>query len=74
MHFQYEILAKLLVKKSGVTSSEIANALPSVSPHRRLTDMKQMGWVILKKKNDGENFYHYFGTPPETSTGNKKQK
>jgi hypothetical protein len=61
---QHQILARLLKRKLGCTSVEICDALPSVSPHRRLSDMKDQGWIITKKK-DGKLF-RYFGTPPKT--------
>ena len=66
MKTQHQILAKLLTRKSGCTSVDICEALPSVSPHRRLSDLKQMGWTILKKKKDGDKLITYFGIPPKT--------
>lgn len=59
---QHQKLAKLLTRKQGCTSVEICDALPSVSPHRRLSDMKELGWTILKKQ-DGK-LKRYFGKPP----------
>jgi hypothetical protein len=59
---QHQKLARLLTRKAGCTSVEICQALPSVSPHRRLSDMKDKGWVILKKR--GGKLITYFGNPP----------
>lgn len=61
---QHQKLAKLLTRKRGCTSVDIVAVLPSVSPHRRLTDMKQQGWTILKRKGDGR-LITYFGTAPK---------
>jgi hypothetical protein len=63
MKTQYAKLAQLLKRKSGCTSVDICAVLPSVSPHRRLSDMKEQGWTILKKQ-DGK-LKRYFGTPPQ---------
>lgn len=61
---QHEKLAKLLTRKTGCTSVDICDALPSVSPHRRISDLKEQGWTILKKQ-DGR-LKRYFGTPPKS--------
>lgn len=61
-------LKKLIQRKSGVTSVEIVKHLPSVTPHRRLSDLKEQGWEITYKlKADGHSKI-YFGKPPK---GNK---
>lgn len=60
---QHQKLARLLTRKRGCTSVDICDALPSVSPHRRLTDMKEQGWTILKRQ-DGK-LKRYFGIAPK---------
>lgn len=60
---QHEKLARLLARKNGCTSVDICDALPSVSPHRRLSDMKEAGWVILKKQEG--KLKRYFGIAPK---------
>lgn len=60
---QHQKLARLLTRKRGCTSVDICDALPSVSPHRRLTDMKEQGWTILKQQ-DGK-LKRYFGIAPK---------
>lgn len=61
---QHKKLAKLLTRKRGCTSVDICDALPSVSPHRRISDLKEQGWTILKRKGTGR-LINYFGTPPK---------
>ena len=59
-------LEKLLLKKSGTTTVEIAQKLPSTTPTRRLSDMRERGWTItFKLKEDGVTKI-YFGTPPKS--------
>lgn len=60
---QHDKLKKLLQRKSGCTSVDIAAVLPSVSPHRRISDLKEQGWTVLKKQ-DGR-LKRYYGTPPD---------
>jgi hypothetical protein len=57
-------LIKLLTRKRGCTSVDIVNGLPSVTPHRRISDLKDKGWTILKKKQD-DGLTVYFGKPPK---------
>lgn len=60
-----EILKKLLTRKRGVTSYEITLKMGTVCPHRRLTDLKEEGWSILRKEVEGKNYGRYFGISPE---------
>jgi hypothetical protein len=62
---QAEILKQLLQRKQGVKSYEIVKALPSVSPHRRLSDLKEQGWTITFKLMDDNKTKIYFGKPPK---------
>jgi len=41
---QHQKLERLLMRKRGCTSVDICAVLPSVSPHRRLSDLKERGW------------------------------
>lgn len=61
---QIEKLKKLLTRASGCTSVDIARTLPSVTPHRRLSDLKDRGWTILKKEAPNK-LTVYFGKPPK---------
>ena len=61
---QLDKLKKLIQRKQGVMSWEIAQKLPSVTPHRRLSDLKEQGWTVTwKKREDGMKVY--FGKAPE---------
>jgi hypothetical protein len=59
---QLEKLKRLLSRKRGCTSVDIAAVLPSVSPHRRISDIRAEGWTVVKKQ-DGK-LKRYWGTPP----------
>jgi hypothetical protein len=62
---QMDKLRKLLQRKSGVTSIEIVKTLPSVSPHRRISDLKEQGWTITSKLRSDNVTKVYFGKPPK---------
>lgn len=62
---QLEKLEKLLIKKRGTTTVEIAKTLPSVTPSRRLSDMRELGWTITFKLQEDGRTKIYFGQPPE---------
>ena len=59
-----EILKRLLTRKRGVTSFEIATLMGTVCPHRRMTDLKEQGWTILRKEIDGQKHGRYFCVDP----------
>lgn len=61
---QLDKLKKLIQRKQGVMSWEIAQKLPSVTPSRRVSDLRDLGWTITFKKTD-DNQKIFFGTPPE---------
>lgn len=48
---QLEKIRDLLTRKEGATSVEISRALPSVSPHRRISDLREAGYTIVKKQD-----------------------
>jgi len=68
MKTQCERLGKLLQRKRGATSMEIIDAVGTVSPHRRLFELKQRGWTIYKRPVLGTNYHRYFGIGPEVQT------
>ena len=61
---QLDKLKKLIQRKQGVMSWEIAQKLPSVTPSRRVSDLRDLGWTITFKKTD-DNQKIFFGTPPK---------
>ena len=61
---QCKRLEKLLQRKSGATSMEIIAAIKTVSPHSRMTELKNKGWVINRVPVKGKTYGIYRGTPP----------
>jgi len=61
---QLDKLKLLMQRKQGVTSVEIVKHLPSVTPHRRISDLKEAGWTITFKLMDDNKTKIYFGKPP----------
>jgi hypothetical protein len=66
MQTQTQRIGKLLQRKRGATSMEIIACGPTVSPHRRLADLKAQGWIITRVKVPGERYGRYHGQPPES--------
>ena len=62
---QHQILARLLSRKCGTTAMEIIARVGSVCPHKRMSDLKAMGWTITKKQVPGKRHHLYFGTAPK---------
>lgn len=62
---QHQILAKLLSRKSGATALEIIQRVGTVCPHKRMSDLKAMGWTITKRRVTGKKYHAYFGTAPK---------
>ena len=63
-HTQLERLGKLLTRKRGITSWEIVKFVGTVTPHRRLSDLKERGWIITKKEVLNSSCFRYFGISP----------
>ena len=61
---QCKKLGNLLTRKLGVTALEIIMQVGTVCPHKRMSDLKNEGWTILKKKVSGKNYHRYFGSAP----------
>lgn len=62
---QLDRLEKLLTRKRGATAMEICEAVGTVSPHRRLTELKRRGWNITRLPVEGRNYGRYYGRRPE---------
>ena len=43
---------------------EIITACKTTTPSRRISDMRNKGWIITKHKVSGKNYYRFFGDPP----------
>ncbi len=63
---QPDRIAKLLQRRNGCTAMDIITAAGTVSPHRRLTDLKNRGWIIVRKPVAGANYGRYYGVAPGT--------
>jgi hypothetical protein len=61
---QYDRLAKLLTRKRGATAMDMVQAVGTVSPHRRLFEMRQKGWRIWREAMAGKNYGTYRGVAP----------
>lgn len=61
---QYERIAKLLTRKSGATAMDIASVAGTVSPHSRLSELRNRGWRIWREAIKGKNYGRYFGSAP----------
>lgn len=62
---QHQKLGKLISRKAGATSMEIIASIGTVCPHRRLADLKALGWTILKYEVPGKNYHRYYGIGPK---------
>ena len=61
---QIRKVEELLQRPSGCTSMEIIKAANSTTPSRRLSDLRNKGWIITKHKVPGKNYHRFFGNPP----------
>jgi hypothetical protein len=64
MKTQLDKLTTMLTRSRGATSFEIIMGVGTVSPHKRLSELKERGWTITKRKVDGKNYHRYFGKKP----------
>lgn len=61
---QYHQIGRLISRKGGATVAEIVSATCSSSPHRRMFEMRRMGWEIWRKEIPGKQHGRYFGKAP----------
>lgn len=64
MQTQHQRMAKLLTRKKGANSLELAQAAPSLSIHKRISELTAKGWTVVKKRDQGK-LTVYYGTPPK---------
>jgi hypothetical protein len=62
---QYDKLARLLTRKKGATAMEIVEAVGTVAPHKRLSEMKGKGWAIWREQVPGKSYGRYYGQEPQ---------
>lgn len=65
MKSQYDRLERLLTRKTGATAMDIVQAVGTVCPHKRLSEMKARGWTITREQVKGRNFGRYYGIKPQ---------
>jgi hypothetical protein len=63
---QYDAIARLLTRKRGCTAMEIISDAGTVCPHKRLSEMKDMGWTITRNPISGKTYGRYFGHKSES--------
>jgi len=68
---QHKKLAELLMRKRGVTAWEIIQLVGTVCPHKRMSDLKEMGWTITKKQVEGKKYHTYYGQSPKAKTATR---
>ena len=61
---QYDRLAKLLKRKAGCTAMDIIEAVGTVCPHKRLSELKARGWQITREQVPGKSYGVYRGIAP----------
>lgn len=61
---QYERLARLLTRKAGATAMDIVEAVGTVCPHKRLSELKARGWHITREQVAGKSYGVYRGVAP----------
>jgi hypothetical protein len=62
---QYDRLAKLLTRKRGTTAMEICEAVGTVAPHKRMSEMRERGWQIWREAIKGKSYGVYRGIAPQ---------
>lgn len=62
---QYERLEKLLTRKKGATAMDMVEAVGTVCPHKRLSEMKERGWKIRREQVEGKSYGRYYGIAPQ---------
>lgn len=65
-HSQYEVIGRLISRKTGATPVEMVKATLSTCVHKRMSEMRNKGWVIRRVPVQGRTFGRYYGTPPLT--------
>ena len=64
MTTQYDRIGKLLQRQRGATGMEICQIAGTVSPHRRMFEMRRAGWIIVRKPIKGQSYGRYYGVAP----------
>lgn len=62
---QIRKVEKMLQRPQGCTMMELIKECATVSPSRRLSDLRDKGWTITKRKVAGKNYHRFFGKAPK---------
>ena len=62
---QIDKVGQLLQRPGGCTMMEVIKACDTTTPTRRLSDLRDKGWIITKHKVAGKNYHRFFGNPPK---------
>jgi hypothetical protein len=66
---QIRKVEKLLQRAKGCTMMELILTCATVSPSRRISDLRDRGWLITKRKVAGKNYHRFFGKSPAANDG-----
>ena len=61
---QPQRVQRLLSRKSGCTAMEICQVAGTVSPHKRMSELRALGWKIRREPVRGQRYGRYYGTQP----------
>ena len=62
---QYDQIGALIKRKQGATPFELMTVSGSTCIHKRMSEMKQMGWTITRTPIDGKTYGIYRGKAPK---------
>ena len=66
---QYDAIGRLIKRKCGATPLELMEASHSTSVHKRMSEMRERGWLIWRKAVAGCSYGRYYGRPPVQCAG-----
>jgi predicted ArsR family transcriptional regulator len=62
---QYEAIGALLKRKKGATAADLIAATMSTAVHKRMSELRERGWVIRKEPVPGRTYHRYYGQAPQ---------
>ena len=64
MKTQYDAIGALLMRKKGATAADLIAATMSTSIHKRMSEMRERGWLITREQLPGKSYGVYRGVKP----------
>lgn len=61
---QYDAIGRLITRARGATALEMMHAADSTCVHKRMQEMRRMGWQIERKPIKGKTYGRYVGMAP----------